>query len=634
MNFLSMNVAILIGSALVVVAVFTSLLSYRFGAPLLLVFLLLGLFAGEDGIARIPFDNANAALFIGWIALALILFDSGFETRLATLRSAAGPAAVLATAGVILTAVLTAVAAVPLFGLSWLEALLLGAILAPTDAAAVFFLLRVGGILIRERVRSTLEVESASNDPVSIFLTLSLVTFLASGTGEGNELTLVLVTDFLLQAGVGAAFGIGGGIAIVQVLRRTEFEAALYPIIVLALALVIFAATSLAQGSGFLAVFLAGIIAGNSKLRHGVSLRRFQEGTTWLAQIAMFLTLGLLATPSQFLSVAGAALLISAFLILIARPIAVWLCLLPFGFSRPETAFLSWVGLRGATSILLAILPIAFGLPNGEMIFNATFLVVLVSLLVQGWTIGPVARFLKLIVPPRHGAVDRIELELPGTADHEILVYVVHPESPVAKGQRIPRWARPSLIIRDGRALRPHRFGRPQPGDRIYVITTAPYVALLDQLFAGPAPEAAEPELYGEFAIDADTRLADMATVYPIVIPPGDDNLTVGEMMRRELAGDIEPGDRVPLGEVDIVVRRVNDDHEIEEIGVAMEHANVARPKIPIFQSPKEIADLVRGIVPRRKKPAETPASEATATVAVDGEITPPPGKPADDGPL
>lgn len=632
MLFTSMNLAILIGASLIVVAVFTSLLSYRFGAPLLLVFLLLGLVAGEDGIGGIQFDNTGAALFIGWIALAMILFDSGFATRLSTLRTAAAPAGILATLGVLLTAGLTAAAAVPLFGFSWLEALLLGAILAPTDAAAVFFLLRVGGILIRDRVRSTLEVESASNDPVAIFLTLSLVTFLSAGS-EGGDLTLVLITEFLLQVGVGSIVGIAGGFVIVQVLKRTDFEAALYPIIVLAMALVIFAVAALDHGSGFLAVFLAGIIAGNSKMRHAVSLRRFQEGTTWLAQIAMFLTLGLLATPSQFLSVVGAALLISTFLILVARPIAVWLCLLPFGFSRPETAFLSWVGLRGATSILLAILPIAFGLPNGEAIFNVTFLVVLVSLLVQGWTIGPVARFLKLIVPPRHGAVDRIELELPGTADHEILVYVVHPESPVAKGQRIPRWARPSLIIRDGRALRPHRFGRPQAGDRIYVITTAPYVTLLDQLFAGAEPEAVEPDLYGEFAIDPETRLADMATAYPIVVPPGDDNLTVEELLRRELAGDIEPGDRVPLGEVDIVVRRVNDDHEIEEIGVAMEHAKIAEPRIPIFQSPREIADLVRWMVPGRKKPADAPATDDAPATAAEAEITPPVSHPAEGEP-
>lgn len=614
MFFVSMNLAILIGAALIVVAVFTSLLSFRFGAPLLLVFLLLGLVAGEDGIGRIAFDNANAALFIGWIALAIILFDSGFETRLSTLRSAAGPAAVLATAGVILTAAIVAVGAMLLFGLTFVEGLLLGAIIAPTDAAAVFFLLRVGGILIRDRVRSTLEVESGSNDPVAIFLTLSLVGYLAAnGASDHSEgLTALLITEFILEIGVGTIFGIAGGILIVQILRRTDFEPALYPIIVLALALVIFAATSLSYGSGFLAVFLAGIIAGNSRVKHAVSLRRFQEGTTWLAQIAMFLTLGLLATPSEFFGVLGAALLISAFLILVARPLAVWVCLLPFGFTRQETAFISWVGLRGATSILLAILPIIFVLPEARIIFNVAFLVVLVSLLVQGWTIGPVARFLGLIVPPRHGAVDRIELELPGTADHEILVYVVHPDSAVAKGERIPRWARPSLIIRDGRALRPHRFGRPQAGDRIYVITTAPYVGLLDRMFAGPEPEMAEPDLYGEFAIDPETRLVDLAGAYPVVVAPGDENLTVGELLRRDLAGDIEAGDRVPLGAVDIVVRRVNDDHGIEEVGLAMEHLQVARPRIPIFQSPREIAALFKGWLPGRK--AASPAAGADDT--------------------
>ena len=194
-------------------------------------------------------------------------------------------------------------------------------------------------------------------------------------------------------------------------------------------------------------------------------------------------------------------MVLAAFLILVARPVAVWLCLMPFRFSRHETAFVSWVGLRGAVSILLAILPVMAGVPGGRMMFNIAFVVVLASLLVQGWSIAPMARFLGLVVPARHGPVDRIELELPGSSRHEIVAYSVHPESAVAKGQRIPRWAEPSLVIRDGRTLRRYRFGKPQAGDRIYVITTPDYVGLLDKLFAGPAPGSDDPALYGEFGI-------------------------------------------------------------------------------------------------------------------------------------
>ena len=611
-----MNIAILIGAALVVAAAFTSLLSFRFGAPLLLVFLGIGLLAGEDGLG-IQFDNLGAAYFVGSVALAIILFDSGYATRLATLRLAALPALALATVGVVLTAGLVSLAAIAIFRFTWVEGLLLGIIVAPTDAAAVFFLLRVGGITLRDLVRSTLEIESGSNDPIAIFLTLAFVGALTTVGGPGlSELGGAIGGQFVLQIVVGGVVGFIGGFAILQIVNRTSFEPALYPIVVTALALATYAIAGMSFGSGFLAVYVAGLVAGNARMRHAVALRRFQEGTTWLSQIAMFLTLGLLATPHEFPAVALQAIALAAFLMLIARPVAVWVCLIWFRFTRQEMAFVSWVGLRGAVSILLAILPVIAGLPNGREIFNAAFVVVLASLLVQGWTIGPMARWLGLIVPARAGPVDRIELELPGSGDHEIVAYVVHPESAVAKGQRIPRWARPSLIVRDGRTLRPHRFGKPQAGDRIYVITTPEYVALLDRLFAARGPASEDPGLYGEFALQPDIKLTDVARAYPIPVAAGDENLTVGELLRRELAGDIERGDRISLGDVDIIVRRVNETHEIEEIGLAMEHTRATRPRIPLFQTPREVVAMVRAWRGRRKerpvKQPEQPPAEST----------------------
>lgn len=589
--FEAMNVAIFIGSALVVASVFTSLISFRFGAPLLLIFLTVGLLAGEDGPLGIQFDNGAAAFFVGSVALAIILFDSGFATRTATLRVAAWPASVLATIGVLLTAGLVAVAAHLIFGLPWMYGLILGAVVAPTDAAAVFFLLRVGGINVRDRVRSTLEVESGSNDPVAIFLTISLVE-LAAAPSDGAVLDLL--ATFALQAGVGGLIGIVGGVVIAEVVNRTNFESALYPIVVLALALGIFALAGMLEGSGFLAVFIAGLIAGNARIRHAVALKRFQEGTTWLAQIAMFLTLGLLATPSEFPGVAITAIGIAVFLTFLARPIAVWLCLLPFSFTRRERAFISWVGLRGATSILLAIVPALAGLSFGQEIFNIAFIIVLFSLLVQGWTIGPMARWLKLLVPPRIGPVERIELELPGRGNHEIVTYIVHPESPVAKGQRIPRWARPALLIRNGRSLRADRSGRPEAGDQIYVLTTPNFISLLDGLFAGPVAGAFDPQLYGEFAISPETRLADLAAMYDARVAPEDAEMTVAELLRRELAGDIEQGDRIPYGPIDLIVRSVDDEHRIIDVGLALEHTRRPPPQIPLFQGPKEIVGLLR----------------------------------------
>lgn len=607
--FEAMNIAILIGATLVVAASFTSLLSFRFGAPLLLIFLVVGLVAGEDGLG-IQFDNLGAAYFVGSVALAIILYDSGYATRLTTLRVAALPAVALATLGVVLTALLVGVAAQLIFGFSWVEGVLLGTIVAPTDAAAVFFLLRVGGITLRDAVRSTLEVESGTNDPMAIFLTLTLVGIAGTAGGVGlGAVASEIAGELVLQVGIGSLLGFAGGYAIVQIVNRTELEPGLYPILVIAMALATYAVTGMLWGSGFLAVYVAGLVSGNSQMRQSVALRRFQEGITWLAQIAMFLTLGLLASPHEFPAVALQAIVLAAFLMLIARPVAVWACLIWFRFTRQEMAFVSWVGLRGAVSILLATLPTIAGLEHGRVMFNVAFVVVLASLLVQGWTIGPVARFLRLIVPPRQGPVDRIELELPGGSDHEIVAYVIHPDSPVAKGQRIPRWARPSLIIRDGRTLRPHRFGRPQAGDKIYVITTPEYVRLLDQLFAGREPVPDDPGLYGEFAIEPETKLSDVARVYPMPVADGDGDLTVAQLLRRELAGDIETGDRVPLGEVDLIVRRVGESHEIEEVGLAMEHSNSGpRPHIPFFHSPQEIKAMARKWWERRKaKPAADP---------------------------
>jgi potassium/hydrogen antiporter len=605
MFFAAMNIAILIGAVLVVAAAFTSLLSLRFGAPLLLVFLLLGLVAGENGLG-IAFNNLDAAYFVGSVALAIILFDSGYATKLSTLRIAAMPALALATFGVLITAVLVGLAARVFFGFTIWQGILLGIIVAPTDAAAVFFLLRVGGITLRDRVRSTLEVESGTNDPIAIFLTLALVGFTGTTAAVGaGAMISDIAGQLVLQLAVGAVVGFIGGIVIVQTVNRSNFEPGLYPIVVTSLALVAYAVASMSWGSGFLAVYVAGLVSGNARMRHAVALRRFQEGTTWLSQIAMFLTLGLLATPREFPTVIVPALALAVFLMLIARPLAVWICLAPFRFSRQEIAFVSWVGLRGAVSILLAILPIIGGMDSARDMFNTAFIVVLVSLLVQGWTIAPMARFLGLLVPPRAGPVDRIELELPGRGDHEIVAYVVHPESAVAQGQRIPRWARPSLIVRDGRTLRADRFGRPRAGDQIYVITTPEYIKLLDRLFGGRPPGTEDPGFYGEFAVQPDIKLADIARTYPITAAPADMNLTVGEILRRELAGDIEPGDRIPLGDVDVIVRRVNDEHEVLEVGLAMEHTATAPPSIPLFQSPKEIAAMVRGWLARLRKKKE-----------------------------
>ncbi|MDG4721489.1 MULTISPECIES: potassium/proton antiporter [Thalassospira] len=615
----SMNLVILIASILVVVAVFTSLVSFRVGAPLLLVFLFVGLGAGEDGIGGINFDNAPLAYFIGSIALALILFDSGFETQLRTLKIAAWPSLVLATFGVMITTGVIGAVTWLVLDVPWLVALLFGAIVSSTDAAAVFFLLRVGGINLRDRTRSTLEVESGSNDPMAVFLTISLVELIIIGGGE--NIAVELLQRFVLQIGLGAVFGLAGGYALVQMINRIKLEPGLVPIITMACALSLFGATSILGGSGFLAVYVAGLFAGNSKMHMSVGVRRFQHVTTWLAQIAMFVTLGLLATPSEFGAVIIPGVVLALVLVFIARPVAVWLCLMFFNFSRNDTAFISWVGLRGAVSILLAIVPMVEGVPEGQLLFNTAFIVVITSLLLQGWTIRRVAKWLGIIVPPRHGPVDRIDLELPGNANQEIVVYRVHEASAVATGHRIPRWARPSLILRDGASLRPHSAGHIQAGDQVYIITPPKHVELLDQLFAGPAEGANDVDLFGDFSFPADTHIVDIGRLYGFGVDDDDAELTVADILERDLSGDVELGDRVTYGTVELIVRRTDDEHGVIEVGLAVE-VQKTKPKrrIPIFQSRSELLEIWKDWQKRKRdeKNATLRAANTTSTSESD----------------
>jgi potassium/hydrogen antiporter len=587
--FEAMNLAILIGAGLIAASTFTSLISLRIGAPLLLVFLAVGLLAGEDGLGGLTFDDAATAYFIGSLALAIILFDSGFNTPVRTIRAAFGPAVVLATVGVLLTAGLVAIAAQRLLLLSWPEALLIGAIVGSTDAAAVFFLLRVGGITLRDRVRSTLEVESGSNDPMAIFLSMMLVEIISAEKGL-ETVGWEFLGSFALSMGMGLACGLAGGFAILAVITRLKLETGLYPVVVLSLALVVFAATGIINGSGYLAVYVAGVVAGNARPHGMLTLRRFQDGMSWFSQIAMFLTLGLLASPSQFLNVALPAVLLALFLMFLGRPLAVWICLLPFGFSRNETTFVAWVGLRGAVSILLAILPIVADLPNGRLLFDVAFIVVLTSLLVQGWTIRPMARWLGLIVPPRLGAVERVELDLPGQATHELVAYRIAPDSPVARGERIPRWARPSLIVREGRSIRLHDAGRLRAGDYLYIFAAPNLVPLLDRLFARPANlDLSDREFFGDFVIAVDTKMGELAEAYGFEVSEADASANVADFLTRRLQGMPEVGDRIAVEPVELIVRELTDGRAIASIGLAVEPSRAARPKLPLFQSRQEI---------------------------------------------
>lgn len=594
----------LVATALVLLAAFSSLLAFRFGAPLLLLFLVIGLFAGVDGLG-IKFDNFGMAYVIGSLALAVILFDSGYGTSLQSFRLSAGPALTLATVGVLLTTVLFGLAAHFLLGFTYLEGMLLGAILGSTDAAAVFFLLRIGGINIRDRVRSTLEVESGTNDPMAIFLTIALVTLISNDNPDGFNLDLVKL--FMEQMGIGIALGLLGGVIIVFILRRLQIERGLAPIFMLALALMIFSFTGAIGGSGFLAVYVAGIYAGSRKLPANIAISRFQDGMTWLAQIVMFLVLGLLATPSEFPSILIPAILLALFLIFIARPIAVWLCLLPFDFTQRETGFIAWVGLRGAVSILLGILPVIGNLENGQIFFNTAFIVVILSLVIQGWTIKALAKRLALIIPPRIGAIDKVELDLPGAANHELLAYRVVAGSPVLQGERIPRWAMPSLVIRDGKSMRYQYAGRLRENDQVYLFIAPSYSKLLDRLFATEAPvDEDDSEFFGTFTISPNTQVQDLDDAYgPLSISDSERGKSVADMITQRLGGRADYADRVRLGSIVLIVRDIDEHGHISSVGVSLEPVEPAT-ELPIFRNISDMVHAIRDYL--RQKRAEARA--------------------------
>ncbi|MEP9372865.1 potassium/proton antiporter [Mesorhizobium sp. KR1-2] len=564
--------ATLVGTALVLAAAFSSLIAFRFGAPLLLLFLGIGLLAGANGLG-LQFDNAGVAYFVGSLALAIILFDSGFGTSVSVLRQAGMPALTLATVGVALTAVIFGVTSRFLTGFTWMESFLLGATVASTDAAAVFFLLRAGNINLRERVRSTLEIESGTNDPIAIFLTLTLVELIAiGGNPEAKVLFTDLVLGFFITMGLGAAVGMLGGFVIARLVEWLNLDRGLVPIFVLTLSLLVFAAAGAIGGSGFLAVYMAGLVAGNSGMRAQAALKRFQSGMSWLAQIIMFLVLGLFATPSQFPAILLGAIVLGLFLILIARPVAVWLCLKPFALPHAEVTFISWVGLRGAVSILLAITPLLAGLEHGRAIFNTAFIIVLVSLVVQGWTVGPLARRLGLIVPHRAGPIEKVELELPGSAHHELVSYRVVPGSPVLRGERLPRWARPSLVVREGRSMKFPDFGKLVAGDRVYIFVHDRYPALLDRLFTSRVdvdPEDAE--FFGAFAVDPDRPAADLEAAYEPGLTEAELKMTIGELFLSRFGGHVEYADRLTLGPIELIVRDMDENGRITGVGLSFE---------------------------------------------------------------
>jgi cell volume regulation protein A len=465
---------ILLGTAvLLLLSILASKASGRLGVPSLLLFLGVGMLAGSEGPGGIPFDNAYVAQSLGVVALVFILFAGGLETAWESARTVIWKAVALSTLGVIITALSVGLFATYILGFSLLQGLLLGAIVSATDAATVFAVLRARSVGLKGEIRPLLELESGSNDPMAVFLTVGLTGLLT----RPDASMLGLIPHFFQQMALGALLGYAFGKGMVFVINRMRLEAeGLYPVMTMAMVMLAYAGTAAVGGNGFLAVYLAGLVLGNHDFIHKQSLIRFHDGLAWLMQIAMFLALGLLVFPSRLLPVMGAGLLAALVLMFVARPLSVYITLVFTRMGWREKTMISWVGLRGAVPIILATFPLLAGVPHADTIFNIVFFIVLTSVLLQGTTLPVVARWLKVdaLLPVKH----QYPLEVVETGGHKVtseLIEVPIPADSPTVGRQIvelglPRGALVVLVGRQEEFFVPRGATVLEAGDSLLVL--------------------------------------------------------------------------------------------------------------------------------------------------------------------
>src|SRR5688572_15365245 len=547
---------ILVTGILLLLGIVSSKLSTRLGMPVLVLFLLVGMLAGSEGVGGIEFEDYKLAHAIGTIALAIILFDGGLGTSMEAIHVSWKPSVILATVGVVLTASITGVAASYILGISMLEGLLLGSIVGSTDASAVFSILRGSGVGLPKKIASTLEVESASNDPMAIFLTVGCIELLLANVMFGPKLLGLFASQML----VGTAVGLIGGYAASWVVNRIELGAAgMYPVLVSA-------------------VCLAGVVIGNKKLMFQQSIRRFHDAIAWLAQIIMFVTLGLLCFPSRLLEVSGKAILIAVVLMFVARPLAVIASVLPFKFNLRELTFTSWVGLKGAVPITLATFPLMFATADkplqANLIFDVVFFIVVVSAIIQGTSLTPAARWLGLEVPRDPEPPVTLEITSLRNVDGKVVDYTITPESKAA-GRLVKELALPAgvviaMIVRGGKIIPPQGGTSISAGDHVILVLRERTEPMVEKVFGRGEDEQMLVPSAVEFPFRGTTTVGELEAFYAIHIdaPP---ETTLDQLMRMALGPDQTAVDAVAEFEaLRFRILKLSPDGHIELVGMSI----------------------------------------------------------------